>query len=142
MNVADMIFSKIHANIPYPICSCLFQKMFMWVCLKMLCTPKPNGFADHYPYEKWLSLGIYPTFSDKPMCFSVSCCQACALRLGHHLWTVATAAGARVTQGDPAASGASETSDFATKKLGFYWMLFSHDEVILWKSKLWILPIE
>ena len=21
---------------------------------KMLCTPKPNGFADHYPYEKWL----------------------------------------------------------------------------------------
>ena len=26
----------------------------MWVCLKMLCTPKPNGFADHYPYEKWL----------------------------------------------------------------------------------------
>ena len=26
----------------------------IWVCLKMLCTPKPNGFADHYPYEKWL----------------------------------------------------------------------------------------
>ena len=26
----------------------------------MLCTPEPNGFADHYPYEKWLfhSLGI------------------------------------------------------------------------------------
>ena len=21
-----------------------------WVCLKMLCTPKPYGFADHYPY--------------------------------------------------------------------------------------------
>ena len=20
----------------------------------MLCTPKANGFADHYPYEKWL----------------------------------------------------------------------------------------
>ena len=26
----------------------------IWVCLKMLCTPKPNGFADHDPYEKWL----------------------------------------------------------------------------------------
>ena len=26
----------------------------IWVCLKMLCTPKPNGFANHYPYEKWL----------------------------------------------------------------------------------------
>ena len=25
-----------------------------WVCLKMLYTPKANGFADHYPYEKWL----------------------------------------------------------------------------------------
>ena len=22
----------------------------IWVCLKMLCTPKANGFADHYPY--------------------------------------------------------------------------------------------
>ena len=27
---------------------------FMRVCLKMVSTPKPNGFADHYPYEKWL----------------------------------------------------------------------------------------
>ena len=26
------------------------EPMFNWVCLKMLCTPKPNGFADHYPY--------------------------------------------------------------------------------------------
>ena len=26
----------------------------IWVCLKMLCTPKPNGFADHYPVFKWL----------------------------------------------------------------------------------------
>ena len=30
------------------------QKSHIWVCLKTLCTPKPNGFADHYPYEKWL----------------------------------------------------------------------------------------
>ena len=26
----------------------------MWVCLKMLYPIVPNGFADHYPYEKWL----------------------------------------------------------------------------------------
>ena len=28
----------------------------------------PNGFADHYPYEKWLAIigNITPTFSDKP----------------------------------------------------------------------------
>ena len=30
-------------------------KNVIWVCLKMLCTPKkPNGFADHYPVFKWL----------------------------------------------------------------------------------------
>ena len=23
---------------------------YTWVCLKMVSTPKPNGFADHYPY--------------------------------------------------------------------------------------------
>ena len=41
----------------------------IWVCLKMLCTPKPSGFADHYPYEKWLAIigNINPTFSDKPI---------------------------------------------------------------------------
>ena len=29
----------------------------------------PNGFADHYPYEKWLAIigNINPTFSDKAM---------------------------------------------------------------------------
>ena len=40
---------------------------FIWVCLKMLCTPKPNGFADHYPYEKWLFHWEYALFSDKPI---------------------------------------------------------------------------
>ena len=31
----------------------------------------PNGFADHYPYEKWLAIigNINPTFSDKPVAF-------------------------------------------------------------------------
>ena len=29
----------------------------------------PNGFADHYPYEKWLAIigKINPRFSDKPI---------------------------------------------------------------------------
>ena len=26
-----------------------------------------NGFADHYPYEKWLFHWVHPTFSDKPI---------------------------------------------------------------------------
>ena len=30
------------------------EDCYLGVLLKMLCTPKPNGFADHYPYEKWL----------------------------------------------------------------------------------------
>ena len=29
-------------------------------------TPKPNGFADHYPYEKWLFHWGYTPFSDIP----------------------------------------------------------------------------
>ena len=32
----------------------------------MVSTPKPNGFADHYPYEKWLFHWEYTLFSDKP----------------------------------------------------------------------------
>ena len=40
----------------------------MGVLLKMVSTPTPTGFADHYPYEMAISLGIYPTFSDKPIC--------------------------------------------------------------------------
>ena len=31
----------------------------------------PNGFADHYPYEKWLFHWEYTLFSDKPICFLV-----------------------------------------------------------------------
>ena len=39
-----------------------------WVCLKMVSTPNPIGFADHYPVFKWLAIigNINPTFSDKP----------------------------------------------------------------------------
>ena len=37
-----------------------------WVCLKMVSTPKPNGFADHYPVFKWLFHWEYTLFSDKP----------------------------------------------------------------------------
>ena len=38
----------------------------IWVCLKMVSTPKANGFADHYPYEKWLFHWGYTPFSDIP----------------------------------------------------------------------------
>ena len=33
----------------------------------MVSTPKPNGFADHYPYEKWLFHWEYiPYFQTNP----------------------------------------------------------------------------
>ena len=37
----------------------------IWVCLKIAYPIVPNGFADHYPYEKWLAIivNINPTFS-------------------------------------------------------------------------------
>ena len=43
----------------------------MWVCLKMVSTPKPNGFADHYIslLNGYFIGNINPTFSDKPMYF-------------------------------------------------------------------------
>ena len=28
----------------------------IWVCLKIVHPIVPNGFADHYPYEKWLAI--------------------------------------------------------------------------------------
>ena len=40
----------------------------IWVCLKIGKTPKPNGFADHYPVFKWLFHWEYTLFSDKPIC--------------------------------------------------------------------------
>ena len=43
-----------------------YTMMVIWVCLKMLCSPKPNGFADHYPYYRWLFHWENTTFSDIP----------------------------------------------------------------------------
>ena len=37
----------------------------------MLCTPTSNGFADHYPYEKWLFHWEYTLFSDIPISYSM-----------------------------------------------------------------------
>ena len=49
-------------------CTCKHGwNIIIWVCLKMLCTPKPNGFADHYPYEKWLFHWEYTLFHRKHM---------------------------------------------------------------------------
>ena len=49
--------------------SCSSAKSSIWVCLKMVSTPKPNGFADHYPVFKWLFHWGYTPFSDKPISF-------------------------------------------------------------------------
>ena len=45
--------------------------VYMGVSENVVYPIVPNGFADHYPYEKWLFhweyTHIYPTFSDKPI---------------------------------------------------------------------------
>ena len=50
--LAAVIWSQ--SGFQTPRASKVDHRNVMWVCLKMSCTPKPNGFADHYPYEKWL----------------------------------------------------------------------------------------
>ena len=43
---------------------------FVWKC----CVPHlPNGFADHYPYEKWLFHWGYTPFSDIPISLPWTC---------------------------------------------------------------------
>ena len=42
-----------------------FLEFLSWVCLKMLCTPKPNGYNDYIPIKwlfHWEILGIYHIF--------------------------------------------------------------------------------
>ena len=43
------------------------MKGYMGVSENVVYPIVPNGFADHYPYEKWLAIigKINPTFSDK-----------------------------------------------------------------------------
>jgi hypothetical protein len=41
------------------------------VCLEIEKSPKPNGFADHYPKNKWLVHWEYTLFSDKPIMSSL-----------------------------------------------------------------------
>ena len=38
---------------------------YVWKWLVPHCTQ--SGFADHFPHEMAISLGIYPTFSEKPI---------------------------------------------------------------------------
>ena len=51
------------------------------------CTPKPNGFADHYPYEKWLFHWEYTQHFQTNPCINswldASCSRPQARRKGH-----------------------------------------------------------
>ena len=49
----------------FPSCWSFFPAKLTWVCLKIGNTPKPNGFADHYPVFKLLFHWEYTLFSDK-----------------------------------------------------------------------------
>ena len=43
------------------------KKWYMALSENVVYYPKPIGFADHYPYEKWLFHWEYTLFSDKPI---------------------------------------------------------------------------
>ena len=44
----------------------------IWVCLKIVYPIVPNGFADHYPYEKWLFHWEYTQhFQTNPYNYSI-----------------------------------------------------------------------
>ena len=65
----------------YPIISS--YNPIIWVCLNMLCTPLypmvNDGFADHYPYEKWLFHWGYTQFSDIPIWLEILRWRICQL---------------------------------------------------------------
>ena len=47
----------------------IYIYIYMGVSENVVYPIVPNGFADHYPYEKWLAIigNINPTCSDKPI---------------------------------------------------------------------------
>ena len=59
------------SGVKNPMVNTLQSMAQKWVCLKMVSTPKPNGFADHYPVFKWLFHWEYTLFSDKPKCMII-----------------------------------------------------------------------
>ena len=63
------------------------EEMKMWVCLKILCTPKPNGFADHYPVFKWLFHWEYTQhFQTNPCCNQVAFETTCSWQINSEHW--------------------------------------------------------
>ena len=71
---------------PFSNVSILKKVHWIWVCLKMLCTPKPNGFADHYPYSMAISLGMLTQHFQVqthlfPLSISISSTRRCSQRL-------------------------------------------------------------
>ena len=54
----------------------------------MSCTPKPNGFADHYPYEKWLFHWEYTQHFQTNPCTRRAHPSVFAALLSLHLWSL------------------------------------------------------
>ena len=52
---------------------CVYSILVIWVCLKIVYPIVPNGFADHYPYEKLLFHWGYTPFSDIPIFIKATC---------------------------------------------------------------------
>ena len=66
--------APINRILKFPLTQLEISWISMWVCLKMSCTPKPNGFADHYPVFKWLfHWGYTQHFQTNPYIYIYKC---------------------------------------------------------------------
>ena len=98
-NITNMIFRY----------SQFFSCTFTWVCLKIVYPIVPNGFADHYPYEKWLFYWGYTPFSDIPTYFYIR--SWCSNWATHRLDLASYYAPSQKTTWPTAAKRPSESND-------------------------------
>ena len=70
MERSTMFNGKIHYKWPFSIAMLVHQRVFIWVCLKMLCTPKPSlVLLIIIPFLNGYFIGNIPYFQTKPYNF-------------------------------------------------------------------------
>ena len=64
--------------------------MMIWVCLKMLCTPKPNGWRSLSLWKMAISLGVYPIFRQTHLSWSIKSSRNCGTAGTKNLITISS----------------------------------------------------
>ena len=63
----NLFLPKGHYWVDSDLSRLFIEYSYMGVSENVVYPEKPNGFVDHYPYEKWLFHWEYTLFSDKPI---------------------------------------------------------------------------